>query len=551
MSLNSKFNQNINIERKLYKMSSIKKSFSFIFFILASKFLIISFKDISLDFKSIAEDILIIFIILVFIILLYKKIFNFKDNIYVDNLKQIIFRYIYLFFVYFFTKCALEMIDLTCINGNNLFFITLWFYFLLTGNLFFLYGKTKSPTFYKNKNNSEIQNYFKSIIIKNKDSENVYSFILKFIPIAIYNIIWLYYMTKINNEFGLISKNIINNPFSQIENLFFEIINYLPSNLIEFLQIVIPFSMMILGSIFMISSFSNKGNISFERTLYRIFGMILGIILFSALSYTYLFIIDRNSFSDLKINFELSSICILKVFISLFYFSITTFTTTGYGDITATNQFSKNLVLIQMLFQVITITISLGMVFNWKNQDEIKVDKYENKFSIGIIKIYRLFSSRLNTLTKNITSKDITNIVLFISVLFFELLFFGILYFLFSDFFFVKGNQKSFSTFFYFSTTTLSTIGFGDIYPTRLFTKLLVSSQMLINMILVLFGINIINSNMKTNEIKATAVVLKKQDSGSGEFILENKKHVNIPKILFPSNTTVGDKVEITIKKIE
>lgn len=542
-------------------MSFIKKIFSiisFIFalvqcilFLLSCIFLIISLKDIRLDFKVIAEDIIIIIIIIMVIKFLYKKIFNFKENNYIDNPKQIIYRYICVCVYYLFTKCALEIFDLKCININNSLFITIWMNFLLVGGSVFLYGRTRSHTFDKTGNARTIKEYLKSIIIKNKDAENCYSFIFKVIPIIIYSIILLYYLTRISNERDLIVKPIIYTNISEIQKILILFFNYYPHKLIYTIQRVFPFSMMIYGSILVISSFFNKGKISFERKLYRMFGLILGIIVLSAICYTYLFIVDSGSFADLRINFELSSRSILKVFINLFYFSLATFTTTGYGDITATNQISKNMVLIQMFFQIITITISLGIFFNWKNQEEVKVNQYENNFSIGLRKIYNLFSPLYNFFKEKGILKDRNNIVLFVGMLFFESLFFGGIYFLFGDFFFVKGDQRSFPIFLYFSVTTLSTIGFGDIYPIGLFAKFLVSAQMLINMILVLFGINIINSNGKSNEMTCKAKVLKKSERGSGELELENDKHINIPKIIFPKDAAIGDKVEIKIKKIE
>ncbi|MBC2579379.1 ion channel [Clostridium sp. DJ247] len=527
-------------------MSKVKTIFTLtmvIIFVLSTYFMIICYSSLNINVLSIFEDSIIILCIPTLIIVVFKSIFNFKDNINMDNLRQAAFRYIYIIVVYFYTKCGLKMFDLEKLSINNVVYICIWMCFLTIGTFFFLIDR-KGYNKIQISNDERFNGKLKKFVKNNKDATNLYSFVIKELPLILYNIFLLYYSTKIVSNLHLVTSKID----SSIKPSNFQLIclvialNVVPYVFIKFVKIALPISMMIYSSILMISSFLSDKSTTFERKLYRLFVLILGIVLLCGISYSYLYIVDSDSFKDLIINFQLTPFGIIKLISHFFYFSLVTFTTTGYGDITPTSQMAQCMVLIQMIIEIVTITISIGIFFYWENENKIKSEKYESIFTKVIIFIWEKI-----TILK-FKSKYTERIVALLSIIVFEVFSFAIIYNLTSKWFFVKSGSNNLFTFLYFSVTTLSTIGFGDIYPSSLITKFLVSLQMLTQMSLVLFGINIINSNFKKNNTVNKSMIVKnlKQDFAIVE--LENRKVINIPKQLLPEGIGKGELIEIQIE---
>lgn len=97
---------------------------------------------------------------------------------------------------------------------------------------------------------------------------------------------------------------------------------------------------------------------SMERLL-LVFGLLIGISILSfATDYTCLYQFDNSSFSGMQ---EYSSSYIYNLY-HFFYFSVITFSTVGYGDITPTSEIARFVVMLEIFISFFIIVFALANI---------------------------------------------------------------------------------------------------------------------------------------------------------------------------------------------
>ena len=87
-----------------------------------------------------------------------------------------------------------------------------------------------------------------------------------------------------------------------------------------------------------------------------------------------------------------------------FYFTVTTITTVGYGDMSASTHLEQVIVVFMMLVGVFAFSLASGSLTNYISQQEEKVEKHKRKKSVldRLFKNHDFSQSLYNKLKKNI-----------------------------------------------------------------------------------------------------------------------------------------------------
>lgn len=107
------------------------------------------------------------------------------------------------------------------------------------------------------------------------------------------------------------------------------------------------------------ASANMRSNIS---AVMSICGSIIVALIFFSILYLYIYKIDPNSFKGSIGDTYLSQ------FISFLYFSVITFSTTGYGDIYPVSIVSRGVVILEIIYQFIVIILVISQFTIFQNQ---------------------------------------------------------------------------------------------------------------------------------------------------------------------------------------
>lgn len=124
----------------------------------------------------------------------------------------------------------------------------------------------------------------------------------------------------------------------------------------------------------MIAKVSAK-NILYGKAVFNIFKIIIYGIIFFAINYFYIYILDANSFTGVIGDDFITQI------ISFLYFSIVTFSTIGFGDILAVSNLARFYVILEGLFSLVIVLLVFssfsGLIDSFKIKSPFAVNKKE------------------------------------------------------------------------------------------------------------------------------------------------------------------------------
>ncbi|MEK6856473.1 MAG: potassium channel family protein [Nanoarchaeota archaeon] len=103
-----------------------------------------------------------------------------------------------------------------------------------------------------------------------------------------------------------------------------------------------------------------------------------------------------------------------------------------------------------------------------------------------------------------------------------------VVFLLVGTFFFHYAEEWSYTDSFYFSTITLTTIGYGDLYPSKDSSKIFVSFYALFGIGFVLYTLgSIIGESIVGHGVNLHKVVTNAYDSGYGTLLKDRKRLIN------------------------
>ncbi len=432
-----------------------------------------------IDITDILLELILIIIAPLLITLLFYALFQHSHNI--DNPIQVTGRYLYVMLIFFFTSYADKLLKLPVLTYTEANYLVLWAWALIIGFLFFLLDRKQRLRLH------DLKQYHKldkatHFILDNKDSKNFYSLVLKDLPFLIYTYVTFIYVPDFCNKINLIAKQSDSVLNSERLYIFLTQDLELISGCFYLILDLVLLSFVLYGFVAVSAVFIKDDDIAhditYQQKIYRLFIILVAIIAFGAITFCYLYILQPSYFSGVNLVATLELRDTIKLLINFFYFSTTLFTTTGFGDITPTHIIAQLVLILQMVYQLITI-IGLGLFFDWSTNDcaspvatflERRLDKY--KIIIYLVGEIFIFTFIYYTI-----------------------------YYLSPSSFYTSSDTNTIITFLHFSLSIVSTNGFGDIYPLDTLTKSVVCFQMLYNMMLLVIGFNIIVSNPKfTND---------------------------------------------------
>ncbi|OOB77683.1 MAG: hypothetical protein BEN18_09925 [Epulopiscium sp. Nuni2H_MBin001] len=430
-----------------------------------------------MDIKDILPELSLILSTPLLVTLIFYGLFKHWHT--VDNPVQVTGRYIYVVLIFFFTHYADKLLMQPFLTYTEANYLVLWAWSLIIGFIFFTLDRKQHMKL------SDLKRYHKLdkakyFILNNKDSKNFYSLVLKDIPFFVYTYVTFVYVPNFCNTIDLIGKqedNLLNSArlyefltgdLELISHFFYLIMD------IVLLSFVL-YGFVAVSAVFIKDEDIAK-DITYQQKIYRLFVILVAIITFGTITFCYLYILEPSYFGGVNLIASLQMSDTIKLLANFFYFSTTLFTTTGFGDITPTHVVAQLVLILQMIYQIITI-IGLGLFFEWSTNNcespvatflERRLDKY--KIVIYLVAETLLFAVMYYTIYHVSPSSFYTSL-----------------------------ENNSFVTFLHFSLSIVSTNGFGDIYPLDTLSKTIVCAQMIYNMMLVVIGFNIIVSNPKTN----------------------------------------------------
>lgn len=431
------------------------------------------------NYSSVTIDLICLSVIFIGIQIFFKFIGNFDTDEKLYDARRIVVQYMYVVLINIFINSS----ELLKEWGSSFFEIYLYFLsaLLIVGVVFF------AKRFNGNSSNPR----GKELIVNLIDSRNLNTFILKGISYVLYqcSIIYFYrYRYNLNNTNSM---------------------NYNWSGTFEKMIYFFIVAYSIYGILLTAISFGKFKEGSLEERIYRMIGIIFGIIIFFGIGYSFIWLNDIHAFSfndiltkntnnPLGIDLNVSSVILyFKIIINFTYYSIITFSTTGFGDICPSSAIVKIVVLLEVISEFIVIFFAIGMFFKW----DVNKKSKECNLTKWIVKFWRKIT------VNKIKNKFIQSILALVLIIICINLLFAIIYYINRNYFSLGAETSSIFNFIYFAIITFATVGYGDIFPIHIISRILVSAQLIIQFIIMIFAINIVNSNFKdTSQINNTKV---------------------------------------------
>ena len=99
------------------------------------------------------------------------------------------------------------------------------------------------------------------------------------------------------------------------------------------------------------------------------------------------------------------------LYLTSFYFTITTITTVGYGDFSASTFNEKIICVFIMVSGVIAFSMASGALTNYISQQEMKSEQYETRMTLldGLFKEYKFPQMLYSRIKKNIENNDVAD----------------------------------------------------------------------------------------------------------------------------------------------